>query len=509
MPPAEAAKKQQVAIDQSSSRNVVEELKRIIATKYPLVYVLTWEDQRLNNILKQVGEKAFSSPIKLYTWTLTDGLLDPAGNKIDNTEGPIAAINAIIKEKTTALFHLKDFHIHMNDAAVVRKLRDAYQALKNSYKTIFVSAPSIDIPNELAREIHLYDFPLPTISELKRLLGQMLQAQKNLKVELSDEEQQEFAKAALGMTLDEARVAFTKSFVGKSKLTIADLKIVVEEKSLMVRREGILEFVPIDFGIEEVGGLNNLKKWLETRTRFFTKEAEGFGITAPRGVLMTGVSGCGKSLCVKAISKYWKLPLMRLDMTRVFGGIGGNPEQAMQRALNTVEALAPVILWIDEIENALAGSREGDAGVTNRIFSSFLTWMQERQAMVFIAATANQIHMLPAEFLRKGRFDEIFFVDLPTEQERMDIFKVHLQKRGHDPSKFNLVNLAKGTNSFNGAEIEQCVVGGLFEAFNEKRPLHENDLYKMIGKMVPLATTMAETIKQIKRWADTRAVKAS
>jgi SpoVK/Ycf46/Vps4 family AAA+-type ATPase len=196
-------------------------------------------------------------------------------------------------------------------------------------------------------------------------------------------------------------------------------------------------------------------------------------------------------------------------MTKVFGGVGGNPEFTMQRALRTVEAIAPVILWIDEIENGLAGSREGDGGVTNRIFSSFLTWMQERKEMVFIAATANQIAQLPAEFLRKGRFDEIFFVDLPTESERLDIFRVHLQRRGHDPEKFSLLNLAKGTNNFNGAEIENCVVAGLFTAFNEKRPLHDSDLYKSIGETVPLATTMAETIKSIKRWADTRAVKAS
>jgi SpoVK/Ycf46/Vps4 family AAA+-type ATPase len=388
-------------------------------------------------------------------------------------------------------------------------LRDVYQALKGNYKTVFVAAPQLAIPNDLAREIQIFDLGLPTMAELVQLFDQVCQGIKNVQVDLSDEDKEEFGKAALGMTLDEARLTFNKSALGKTRISMSDLAAVIEEKSRMVRREGLLEFIPVEFGMEEVGGLANLKKWLEVRGRFFTKDARDFGITAPKGVLMTGISGCGKSLCVKAISQYWRLPLMRLDMMRIFSGVAGNPEHAMRRALETVEALAPVVLWIDEIENALAGQREGDGGVTNRIFSSFLTWMQERKQMVFLAATANQINQLPAELLRKGRFDEIFFVDLPGEDDRKEIFRVHLQKRGHDPSKFSLVNLAKGTNNFNGAEIEQCVVSGLFEAFNEKRPLHENDLYKTMGRIVPLATTMAETIKEIKRWADTRAVKAS
>lgn len=493
----------------SVTRNVVEELKRLIAAKYPIVYVLTWEDKRLESILQQVGEKAFSSPIKLFTWSITEGLRGPDGANIPNTAGALAALDFVISDKNVSLFQFKDLHIEMKDPHVVRKLRDVYQALKNSYKTLFISAPVVEIPNDCAREFLLFDLGMPTVSELMQVLEQVTASYKNVKVDLTDEQKEDFGKAALGMTLDEARLAFNKCCVGKTKLGMEELPQVIEEKSRAVRREGVLEFVPIDFGLEEVGGLHNLKRWLEMRGRFFTKEARDFGITPPRGVLMTGISGCGKSLCVKAISKYWRLPLMRLDMTRVFSGVSGNPEYTMRRALETTEALAPVVLWIDEIENGLAGVREGDAGVSNRIFSSFLTWMQERKQMVFIAATANQINQLPAEFLRKGRFDEIFFVDLPNEAERGEIFRVHLQKHGLDIGKFNLVNLAKGTNNFNGAEIEQCVTSGLFEAFNEKRPLHETDLYKTLGRIVPLATTMAETIKEIKRWADTRAVKAS
>ena len=261
--------------------------------------------------------------------------------------------------------------------------------------------------------------------------------------------------------------------------------------------------------MQEIGGLNNLKAWLAARSRFFSKDAKEFGLTYPKGVLLTGISGCGKSSCVKAISQYWRLPLMRLDMTKVYGGTLGNPEETMRKALKTTEAVAPVILWIEEIEKGVAGFNQGDGGVTARIFSSFLTWMQEKQSLVFVAATANEIDKLPPELLRKGRFDEIFFVDLPTEAERVDIFKVHIAKRKHDPSKFSLINLAKASNNFNGAEIEQVVAAGMFEAFNEKRQFNDQDLYKMISKTVPLATTMSEPIKEIKRWADKRAVKAS
>jgi len=259
----------------------------------------------------------------------------------------------------------------------------------------------------------------------------------------------------------------------------------------------------------EIGGLDNLKEWLQARTRFLSKEAQNFGLSAPKGLLLTGISGCGKSSCVKAISQYWRLPLMRLDMTKIYGGAVGNPEESMRRALQTVEAVAHVILWIEEIEKGVAGFAQGDGGVTARIFSSFLTWMQEKKSLVFIAATANQIDQLPPELLRKGRFDEIFFTDLPDEKERAEIFKVHIAKRNHDPLKFKLIDLSKSTPGFSGAEIEQVVASGMFTAFNQKRKFNDLDLYKEISKTVPLSTTMSEQIKEIKRWADKRAVRAS
>ena len=266
---------------------------------------------------------------------------------------------------------------------------------------------------------------------------------------------------------------------------------------------------PPKIKLEELGGLQTLKNWLSQRRRFFSKDAEDFGLDPPKGLLVTGISGCGKSVCIQAISTYWHMPLLRLDMNRIYAGIAGSPERTLERAIRTAESVAPCVLWIDEIETAIVGARGEGAGSGTRIFSSFLTWMQEKQQMVFVAATANEIDKLPPELLRKGRFDEIFFVDLPNENERAEIFRVHLSRRKQDPERFELVSLAKSTNGFNGAEIEQIVLAALYAAFDETRDIEMKDLYRALGRMIPLSTTMAERIKEIKRWADTRAVKAN
>jgi len=285
--------------------------------------------------------------------------------------------------------------------------------------------------------------------------------------------------------------------------------LLYEEKRLLTKKEGLLEFVPQSVSLNDVGGLENLKEWLAKRSKAFSEDAERFGISPPRGLLMMGISGCGKSLSVKAISALWDLPLFRLDMNEVFSRASGTPEEAFNRALKTMESIAPAILWIDEIEMGVAGYSKSSGTESSRIFASFLTWMQEKDALVFVAATANRIDLLPAEVLRKGRFDQIFFLDLPNEEERKQIFRVHLEKRNNPADKFNLTQLAKVTKAWNGAEIESCIVAAMVDAFNENRPLNDNDLYRAIAKTVPLSTTMVEQIKHIKGWAHDRAVRAS
>ena len=315
--------------------------------------------------------------------------------------------------------------------------------------------------------------------------------------------------ALKGLTQDETEHVVSRVFSRRPIFDDEAYFEVLAEKQQATRKDGVLEFVPPRFSLADVGGLENLKEWLVKRQNLFTKEALDAGMPVPKGILLMGVSGCGKSLSVKAISALWNLPLFRLDMNLVFGT--DNPEQTFHRALQTVESLSPALLWIDEIEMAITGGREaggGDASL-GRIFSTFLTWMQEKQGLVFVAATANRIHLLPAEIIRKGRFDQVFFLDLPNENERKAIFNVHLKKVGSDASLFDVVFLAKATKGFVGSEIEAAVQAAAVEAFNQGRKLTEDDMSKMLTATVPLSRTMDEQIKAIKSWAHDRAMPAS
>jgi SpoVK/Ycf46/Vps4 family AAA+-type ATPase len=490
----------------------LDTIRRLISARQSLIYVVTWEEDRLERLLDKLAKSMFSNPVKLFIWGSTTGLT-LAGRPIEGTRDALAAIDKVIGIEENALFLFKDLHREMeNNPLLFRKLRDAYDALGTSYKTIFIASPILSMPFELSKEMSVIDLELPTAEELGALFASIVDSYaktKGIKVSLTEPQREIFIQAVMGLTMDEAKNALTKAMIGRSVLDMSALDVVLEEKQQLIRKTGILEFIAKKPTIQEIGGLENLKAWLEARTRSFSPEAKKYGLTPPRGVLMTGISGCGKSVTVQAISSYWNLPLVRLDMNRVYSGVMGSPEETLHAALKTVEAMSPCVLWIDEIEKGI-GSYGGEKRdlVVGRIFAMFLTWMQEKKGNVFVAATANEIDMLPPEILRKGRFDEIFFVDLPGISERKNIFAVHLKKRNQDPAKFNLTDLAKATEGYNGAEIEQCVISALFDAFNDKRALTIDDLMRAIGRMVPLSKTMKEQIKRIKSWAFNRAVLA-
>ena len=506
-----------------------KKLSHLLKARFPLIYIATYEEERATKFIKSIvlDKTQVKYTREVFIWTQATGLKND-DNVISNTSNPNKLIEYIEKYDKDAVFLLYDFHVFFGtkqkppEATIVRAIRDLVPVLKTSQarKNIIFISPDLVIPDTLQKDIVIYDFPLPKLEEIKIRLNKLISANKRIKIDtLSEEEKDKLCKAALGLTMQEAENAFALAMVQDGMLNKDDIQVILEEKMQVIRKTGLLEYVQSDLGIEDIGGLDNLKKWLLKRNNSWSERAKKYCLPAPKGVLVTGIPGCGKSLTAKAMSTIWQLPLLRLDMGKIFSGIVGSSEENMRKAIATVEAVAPSILWVDEIEKGLNGVKSSnDSGVSSRIFGTFLTWMQEKTAPVFVIATANNIDKLPPELLRKGRFDEIFFVDLPTFNERKEIFRVHLSKRLKDeevcanvkPDDEALIDkLAKSTEGFIGSEIEQVVISALCDAFFENRALEQSDFEKAIKNTVPLSTTQKEQILAIREWANIRAVSAS
>ena len=506
---------------------IVVQLSRLFRARFPYIYITTWEEERAISLIKKISksEKLIRVAREVYVWTQTNGFVVD-GQKIDGTQSPDKAIDFIRDCNKNSVFVMCDFHVFFGvkgrqvDYNVVRRLRDNLSDLKTSKfrKNVIFLASELLIPETMQKEITILDMPLPTLSEIKAKFDKMITQNTQIDTSGLDEEGKEkLCKAAMGLTLQEAENAFALAMVNDGKVDVSDLDIILSEKMQVIKKTGILEFINTDIKISDVGGLENLKSWLNKRNNSWSESAKKYCLPAPKGVLITGVPGCGKSLTAKAMSAAWQLPLLKLDFGKIFSGIVGSSEENMRKAIKTAEAVAPSILWVDEIEKSLSGlNSNGDSGTSSRIFGTFLTWMQEKTAPVFVIATANNINSLP-EFLRKGRFDEIFFVDLPTQREREEIFKLHLSKRLKDKdvaSKIEINSdlykqLAQMTEGFVGAEIEQVVISALYEAFFNKRPLEFSDLANTIKNVVPLSVTQKEQILAIRQWANIRAVAAT
>ncbi|RBY84320.1 AAA family ATPase [Blastococcus sp. TF02A-26] len=505
-----------------------DNLDQMLKARFPLLYVESFEELRVVTETVHVAS-ALRTPRGVWSWSVTEGLTSPAGAVQANTRDAAAALDAVTRIEEPALFLFRDLHAVLGDGSrpadqnVVRRLRDVAASFKNGAtpRTLMVVAPLLRIPPELEKDVTLLDFPLPGEFEIRQLLDNMILTNSvdgRIKVQLEERDRERLAKAAQGLTLGEAENAFARAMVNDGKLTPDDVDVVLEEKRQTIRKSGLLEFVPVDVELSDVGGLENLKRWLAKRSDSWLAEAAEYGLPAPKGVLITGVPGCGKSLTAKAIASAWGLPLLRMDIGRVFAGLVGSSEQNMRTGIATAEATSPCVLWIDEIEKGFAGvGGGGDSGTSSRVFGSFLTWMQEKSRPVFVIATANNIDRLPPEFLRKGRFDEIFFVDLPTTAERAAIWRIQLKKRVRSADVRNglegdtalLADLAASSEGYSGAEIEQAVTAGLFDAFADRRPLKGTDLQRALRNMVPLSITQAEQIQAVREWADVRAVAAS
>jgi hypothetical protein len=487
------------------------ELDTLIRARYPLISLVSWEEQRMDELLHELAARHGKA---LLTWSVTRGLGRVGGARMvpafEGSRDPAEVLGQIGKLTEPSLVVLKDFHPYLNDAGVIRALRELAQQLKQTFTTVILLSPVLSIPVELEKELSVLDVPLPTYDDLEKLLREIvvlvLQG-KRARVELTPQETEALIKAAQGLTLSEAENAFAKAIAQDGVLDGRDIALVLDEKRQVIRKSGLLEFVPVEEGLGNVGGLEGLKAWLGQRASAFTDAARQFGLPAPKGLLLLGVQGCGKSLTAKATAAEWSLPLLRLDMGRIFSGIVGSSEDNMRKAIRVAESVAPAVLWVDEIEKGLSGvasSGSTDGGVTARVFSSLLTWLQEKTAPVFVVATANRVEALPPELLRKGRFDEIFFIDLPSAEEREEILRIHLRHRGRDPAGFDIVTLARAAEGFSGAELEQVVVAGLFDAFAAGEELSQEHLVYAIRATFPLSTTMGEDIERIRDWSKQR-----
>ncbi|MCL1933463.1 MAG: AAA family ATPase [Candidatus Azobacteroides sp.] len=511
--------------------NFQKELSTLIKARFPVIYIITWEEKRLAEAIKAMvkNDQLFSKERDVWEWTILDGFKCNEQIKKGDIKTSLQALNFIDSYEGDGIFILKDLYadlarpVHTIDQPLIRKLKDLVWSIKEGkwLKTLIITAYEKFIPDDLQKEILIKSFDLPTKEELREMLLNLVEQNKHnpkLKFDLSNNTLSKLCDAACGLTLHEAENAFALSIVKDGELNEKDVSTIAEEKKQIIQRNGLLEFSMPKLKMEDVGGLQNLKNWLVKRSDSWSEKANKYNLPSPRGVLITGLPGCGKSLTAKTISSLWNIPLLRLDMGALYSGLVGSSERNMRNVIQTAEAMAPCVLWVDEIEKAFSGiGSSGDSGVATRMFGTFLTWMQEKEKFVFVAATANQIHSLPPELMRKGRFDEIFFVDLPTQIERQIILDIHIKKRFVNPKVIGSLVIDKAfvdrlttrTEGFTGAEIEQVVVSALFEAFAENRSVTEDDFVFAIESTVPLVVTQAEQIASIRQWANLRAVSAT
>ena len=435
---------------------------------------------------------------------------------IYNTREPAQALANMEAMTVEAAFILKDFHRHMDDPVVVRRLRDVGQKFSANRRTVIITSPEIAVPAELATLVEYFDLPLPDRDRLHEIVHETftrLSKTYTLKLQLDAAGVDAMSANLRGLTEEEAERAISQALMTRYALCPETVTDVLEAKKQLLRHSGMLEFIEASDNMAGVGGLENLKRWLGQRRGAWEDAARAYGLEPPKGMIILGVQGCGKSLCARAVAGEWKLPLVKFDTSAVYDKFIGETEKRIRKVFQVAEGLAPCVLWIDELEKVFAGSgpdsASADAGVSSRLLASFLSWMQDRKAPVLVAATCNNVEVLPPELIRKGRFDELFFVDLPNQAERKQIFSIQLAKRKRNPAEFDLEKAAAGAKGYSGAEIDAAVQGAMYAAYSEHKPLNTQVLLAALAQTVPLSTTRAEEIETLREWARTRAVPAS
>lgn len=494
--------------------SLINEVELAIRSRFPLVLVETGEEERLIDL---VQKHCVETGRTLWLWDHADFFQslseNPEGPHPPSAKDPLSVLESIEKLSGSSVVLLKDFHqCWHNQPRVIRKLRNVAQRLKYSRTTLILSMPTVSLPNELKDEAVVLELPPPNINELSSILDELLKA-PGVKSNMTPGGRSRVLNAALGLSASQAQRVFSKAIVSEGVLDDNDLELIHSEKRQIIRDSGALEFFHPRETAAEVGGLEKLKKWLKIRECALSDEAMKYGLPAPRGIALIGIPGTGKSLSAKMIAGLWRLPLIRLDIGALFGSLVGQSEENTRKALRLAETVSPCVLWIDELEKGLSvGS--GDGGTSMRVLGNILSWMQERQKPVFTVATANNVGLLPPELLRRGRFDEIFFLDLPNLTERKAIFAVHLVKRKRKPENFDLERLAVASDGFVGAEIEQAVIDAMFQAFSDPdlpgREFTTEDALLSVGRLIPMSKSSRETIQVLRRWiVEGRAISAS
>ncbi len=490
----------------------LKDLELLIRSRYPIIVIETSEEERAEEALQRVAARL---GIPLFVWTVSEGLKHAgSGNALYDSKHPVKALNNVAALNSDGIYLFKDLHRYLGEPEVVRKLQDLARLFANERRALAFSGFPVRLPAELEQLAAFFRLDLPTADQLKTLALSVLRdlgRQHKIRVELSPEEFDRLVEAMKGLTVFEAERALTKAVLDDLALTREDLTTVVEIKKERLQKEGFLEYVPPAEDLGQVGGLRRLKEWLAKRRKAFTPEAKRFGIEPPKGILLLGVQGSGKTMAAKAVAKEWGLPFLKMEPGRLYDKYVGESEKNLEKALAMAERMAPCVLVVDEIEKGFTGlgGSDADAGLSRRIFGRLLGWLQDRQAPVFVVATCNQISDLPPEMMRKGRFDEIFFIDLPNPEERREILAIHLKKRKRDPAAFDLAALADASDGFSGAEIEGAVVSALYTAFSRTTELTTRLVLEELRATKPLSVTRKEEIAALRQWAEGRTVKAS
>ena len=487
-------------------RSAVHELKTLVMSFHSLLAVETVEEERVRSLLIEVSNDL---RLPFYEWSVTEGLRRLRGATIDMTQDALMALRNINALDGDGIYLMKDLAPHLSNAGIARALRDLAQKLTSTRSAIVLTGNPIELPADLDAIAVRFTLQLPDEQEMREVIRAVIEsvtARQRVQVDLSRDDAQRMVHALSGLTLNQARQVIAQAIVDDGRLSASDIQMIIKRKGELLEHGGVLEFFPVEGNKFELGGFDKLKTWLDRAKVGFTPAARELNLDAPRGILLVGVQGCGKSLAAKFVARQWELPLLKLDAGRLYDKYVGETERNFRKATALAEAMAPVILWIDEIEKVFAqgGSGEADGGLTHRLFGSFLTWLQEKSADVFVVGAANDLMTVPPELLRKGRFDEIFFVDLPTTDERANIFRIHLLLRKQDPAQFDLAALAKATEGFSGAEIEQVVISALYRTLQKKQPLTVEAIVEAANSTVPLSIARHEDIDEIRDMAKGR-----